>query len=683
MNILIPHTWLLEHLATDATPLQIQALLSHSGPSVERIHEIEGEPVYDIEVTTNRVDSMSVRGIAREAAVILSQASYPSSLLQFAPILPAVGEDSLPLPVIHNNPALCRRIMCVILKDVQKRPSPEWMQKRLRQVGINTHDAVIDTTNYITHALGHPCHAFDYDKVMALGGVIHVKEAEKGKAFSIIDGTEFVTVGGEVVFENDRGEIIDLPAIKGTKNSAITDDTRNVLFWIESLDAAKVRFASMTHAIRTVAAQLNEKNVDPELADDTLRYGAELLCQLAGGKVASTVYDDFPSRQERSILTFSLFEVPRYLGQVDDLTPDRIISILESLGCIVTRSGDSLTIKPPTYRPDLSISADIVEEIARIYGYHRLASRVMQGEIPTKNPDSIDLGLEQSVRETLSALGGFEVYTYSMIDENTKQIESDTIANSRSDSHLRLANPLTEDMVYLRRTLWASHCNVLGQNTQYKDVVVYEFANTYIPTDQAVAKDRELRNSSLSKDKQADVLPYERFHLTITARTDERRIKGIFEAICRKHYLPSIRYVRSSPSTHTAIMAGELQIGEYLQIQRQQQIIHVLDIDWASFRTASRRYPIYTAPSKFTPIIEDLTFTIPVGAKIQEIIDTISQVPHVQSVRLTTQYQQNSTFTLTYEAGDHQLTGDEASITRKMVVETVQSTHNATLIGSV
>ena len=234
MNILIPHTWLLEHLETTATPDQIQKYVSLSGPSIERIYDREGEPVYDIEITTNRVDSMCVRGIARECAVILTQAGIKSPLIsskaEQSELVSGSSSLKLPFPVITNTvPSICRRTLGIILTNVQQSATPEWMAKRLRQTDQNVHNSIIDITNYVTHELGHPCHAFDYDKIMKLGGEIIIKQAEKGKNFTTLDGLEYETAGGEIVFENSQGEIIDLPAVMGTANTAVDEKTQNIL----------------------------------------------------------------------------------------------------------------------------------------------------------------------------------------------------------------------------------------------------------------------------------------------------------------------------------------------------------------------------------------------------------------------------------------------------------------------
>ncbi len=694
MNILIPHTWLLEHLETSATPEEIQKYLSLSGPSVERIYDIEDEKVYDIEITTNRVDCMSVRGVAREAAVILTQAGFPSQLKARKNTSITVGTDTvtLPLPQVHSDAALCKRVLCVAIADVQKKASPEWMQKRLRLVGINSHDAIIDTSNYVTHDLGHPCHTFDYDKVMATGGEIFIREAQKGKKFSIIDGTEFETVGGEVVFENKEGVIIDLPAIKGTQNTAIDDNTKNVLFWIESLDPKKVRFASMTHAIRTVAAQLNEKNVDPHLGKEVLEAGTALLCEFAGGHVASTVYDEFSGNSSIKPVYFQLGEIDRYLGiHIDTAT---VIHILETLECIVNQDGEQLKVTPPTFRPDLEIGADIVEEIARIYGYHNLPSTLMTGAVPTNRVSDVEFKLEWDTKQLLAALGAYEVYTYSMISELQSTIERAYLGSAGS-SHIALKNPLTDDLVHLRRTLWASHIDVIDKNHRNDKPVIFEFANVYIPSEFATADQKQARMKSSSRDAASTTLPFEEYHLTLTTTSSERTVKGMIEALTKKYHLPTLRYIQTEQSHTVSILAGDTQIGVFIPSQPLLSLRYtattrtypsapcVIDIEWKKFLSLVRPYPNYIPESKFTPITEDLTFTVPHDQQIGRIMETMQQANSaVHSVKLKDLYKQNATFSLSYEA-NKQLTAEDATSIRTQLVTTVRTQHNATLVGTI
>src|SRR5258708_630159 len=508
MNILIPHKWLLEHVDTDATPLEIQKYLSLCGPSIERIYEKEGESVYDIEVTTNRVDCMSVRGIAREAAVILKQFSKKAKLKKLdvaaSPVLAKQGEFSkksdvrLPLPTIVNDEKICKRTICIVLANVQRNSTPEWMAKRLRQIDGNVHDAVIDITNYVTHELGHPCHAFDYDKIMSLGGTIIVTTAHKGKKFVTLDGMEYTTVGGEVVFENDDGKIIDLPGIKGTANTSINAETKNVLFWMENIEAKKIRFASMTHAIRTVAAQLNEKNVDPNLAEVVFDRGVELFVELTGAQIASRPYYDFPGRKKPAVVKVPLSRITEYLGV--ELPVNKIGRILEDLECEVDLRGGSLYVTPPTFRPDITIPADVIEEIARIYGYHNLPSVVMATAIPLNKQKNLDIPVENRVKRFLSDIGWQEMYTYSMVSgELAKQ------SGFPLSEHLKIANPLSDDRVYMRRSLIPSLEETIAENSQRKNLKLFEIANVYT---------------------QPNDLPNEQLHLTMVSNAEYLEVKG-------------------------------------------------------------------------------------------------------------------------------------------------------------
>lgn len=666
MNILIPHNWLLEHLETDASPQKIQEVLSLSGPSVERVEERENESVYDIEVTTNRVDSMSVRGIAREAAVILQQAGIPAKLTtQTIASIPAVtasetSTGTLPLPQIHNDPALCKRILAVVLSEVQHTPTPPEMAKRLKQIDQNVHDSVIDITNYITHELGHPCHAFDYDKVMQLGGVIKVVEATAGKAFKTLDGIEYKTVGGEVVFENQNGEIIDLPAIKGTANTAVDDNTKNVLFWIESINHEKVRYGSMSHAIRTVAAQLNEKQVDPYLADVVLARGVELYQTLCSAKVSSPIFDEFPGRKSVASVNVPTTTIKRYLGI--ELSTDTVTTLLTELGCQVehNENEDFYTVTPPTFRPDIEIPADVVEEIARIYGYHNLPSTLMDTAIPTSKPEGTKFDFEHTCKTFLAHIGWQELFTYSMV---SKQIAEES--GYSLEEHLRLQNPLTDDRAYLRRSLVPSLLEVLALNSQQPQLSVFEFANVYHP--------------------QKNNLPNEELHLTMIGQKSYQEVRGDLEALLRQFYIDDVRVEETPGQTN---QSGEVLVGTPNGLEKIGTV-HILpnnrvafDVLISSILPLSKSHPTYQPLPKAAPLKEDLTFTLPQRTSIGAVLALMKQVsPLLARVELKDQYKQNFTFTFTYLDQDKSLSSIEVEPIRKEIVTQVRSACNGTLIG--
>jgi phenylalanyl-tRNA synthetase beta chain len=676
MNILIPHTWLLEHLATDVEPLELQKLVSLCGPSIERIYDREGESVYDIEVTTNRVDSMSVRGVAREAAVILQEFGKkaqlkPSQLTSIMSLKPARVADELPLPKVTLKTPACYRALAIILRDVERSATPEYMAKRLRQTDQNVHDAVIDITNYITHELGHPCHAFDYDKVMALGGEIIITEAQPGKKFITLDGAEFTTVGGEIVFENPAGEIIDLPAIKGTLNSSITADTKNILFWLESLDAKKVRVASMTHAIRTVAAQLEEKQADPHLAEQVLVRGVELFQEHCNAKIGSAVYDAFILPRSPKPISVPLSTISTYLGL--ELPKQKIIKILTELECAakLDATQQKVLVTPPTFRQDLEIPADIVEEIARIYGYQNLPSTLMSTEIPLLKPDLVNFDLEFQLKHSLADRGWQELYTYSLVSEAL------ALQAAPLTQHLKIANPLTDDKVYLRRSLLPSLQATAEEMTSGlaagATLKVFELANHYTPSGVATE------------------LPIESLRLGLVSNQSYREVVGELQSLLQSIYRPDfeIQHSKKDGQSATIKLTGKLTADQELPAQILGSITQLkngwwgVDLEMAQLVAATQTHPVYQPTAKNAALIEDLTFKLPAKTTIGSVMAQIdAQSPWIESVTLKDQYQQNFTFTITYRDAQSTLTSERVAPIRKLIVAALKNSLHAELIGT-
>jgi len=662
MNILIPHTWLLEHLKTSAKPTDIQKYLSLCGPSVERIYEREGEPVYDIEVTTNRVDSFCVRGIAREATVILQQFGIPAKLkplmIDEQKLEPINEAKQLPLPKIINDPALNKRTTCLVLKNIKRTPTPEWMAKRLRQIDMNVHDSAIDITNYVTHELGHPCHAFDYDKLMKTGREIQIVEAGVGEKFVTLDGEIFETVGGEVVFKNKAGKIIDLPSIKGTQNTSIDESTQNVLLLIESINADKVRFASMTHAIRTTAAQIMEKNVDANLAEIVLKKGAELYLNLCAAQIASPIYDDFPGQTLPQPIEVKKATIDQYLGLEIEL--DKISRILQNLGCQVTVNDSELLITPPTFRSDLQIPADIVEEIARIYGYHNLPSVVMATSIPLTKPVGMTFDLETKIKHYLADLGWQEVYTYSMVSkELAKQSGYELV------DHLKIQNPLTDDKVYLRRSLIPSLVEVHQANPMAKILSVFEIANLYPP-------------------REGDI-PLTGTHLTLVSNQSYRQVRGELEALLSKLYLANyslqpIEVTTKQFAQEADIISHDQQLGSIGILKNQLVAVR---LNMKQLLSVVRSNPSYQPIPKTAALIEDLTFTLP-SVQIGQVINQISATNRlINKVELTDVYQQNYSFKITYLNRQTNLTNQDVEPIRKAVINMVKEKFQGKLVGKV
>lgn len=640
MNILIPDSLLREYLQTKAEATTIAKEVALCGPSVERVEMVEGEPVYDVEITTNRVDTASVRGFAREAAVILRVAGISAdfvttgkvkslALTQFAP------EESLPLPKVKMETDKVKRILAVVLSQVQDSPTPLWMAKRLRQIGENVHSSVIDITNYVTHELGHPCHAFDYDKIMALGGEIVIKQAVAGKKFVTLDGTEHQTVGGEIVFESKTGEIIDLPAIKGTLNTAIDEKTTKVLFWLENMEAQVVRQASMRHGIRTVAAILNEKNVDPALASEVMAKGILLFQDLCQAKVASPIFDEWREKNVGRSIQVKLERVNDYLGI--KLEVEAVTKILRDLEfAVVAKEQGKLEVTPPSFRAaDVQEQADVIEEVARIYGYAKLPSNLNFATVAIAAQPGVNFAYEKQVQHFLAGKGLNEVYTYSTV--------SAELVQGSQEEQLRLANPLNDDLVYLRQNLYPSLLKVYEENQgkTAKVAGIFELAKVYFPgeTDQKVR---------------------EEMRLSVLTDRDYRTARTWLNQVL------SLGYLLATVNAHGEIWLKDGDKIGQMGVQTGKTFFE-LNLDLLAEKV--RKYPHYQPISNQPAIVEDLTFVVPLGKNVGPLMEKMQMVsPLIKEISLKDVYQQNYTFNYIYQKPDEVLNNEEIAVVRKQVV---------------
>ncbi|MBI4990815.1 hypothetical protein HZB96_01845, partial [Candidatus Gottesmanbacteria bacterium] len=391
MNILIPDSWLREYLETDATPEQIKDCLSLCGPSVERINKEGSDYIYEIEITSNRVDMVSVYGIAREAAAILPRFGIKAKLKQLAIKTPRTVaqrdssevEEADKLPMEVSDPGkICNRIMGIVLEVDPMKESPVYVKERLEKSGVRSLNNLVDITNYVMLEVGHPCHVFDYDKIKTHKFLIRF--AKKNEPIITLDEKKYLLNNEDVIIDDGTGRVIDLPGIMGTENSVVNQSTRRIFFFIESNNPLFIRKTSMRYGLRTMAAAINEKHPDPELVKTAMLRGIELYEKIAGGKVAGDIIDIYPNKPKPIAITTTIQFINERLGI--ELTKSEMISILESLSFQVSdkdtsgvaggsaswrRSHDSpdgegISIIPPSFRQfDITIPEDIVEEVAR------------------------------------------------------------------------------------------------------------------------------------------------------------------------------------------------------------------------------------------------------------------------------------------------------------------------------
>ena len=290
MNIKILDSWLREFIKTKASAKQISDYLSLTSISVERLEKYKNDFVYDIEVTTNRPDLMSVIGIASEASAVLPQFDIAATYV--TPHVKKFKQEDNLTNYIKNDSSLVNRI-CAAILEVKMGESPPHVKERLETSGIRSLNNIVDVTNYVMREIGHPVHAFDYDRLTTKKLI--VRESKKGEKITTLDGKVYILPGGDIVADNGEGEIIDLLGIMGTQNSVVTNDTKRILLFTDNNQPYHIRKTSMFLGIRSEAAVLNEKGIDPRKALDALLAGIELYYKIADAKLVSKIIDIYPN----------------------------------------------------------------------------------------------------------------------------------------------------------------------------------------------------------------------------------------------------------------------------------------------------------------------------------------------------------------------------------------------------
>lgn len=595
MNIKITHSWLLDHLDTDAEPKEIQKYLSLCGPSIERIEQIGDETVYDIEITTNRIDTASVYGIAREAKAILPMFKKKAILkkLQLADDIKPQGQI-VPITIQDNN-SVCRRVLGVVLEipqGIQK--SPQFIIDRLSACGIRSLNNLVDITNYVMLEVGHPTHVFDYDRISS--HTLIIRKAHKGEKIVTLDEKEYSLDDSDIIIDDGTGRVIDLPGIMGTANSVVTSDTKRILFFIESNDPVSIRRTSMRYGIRTMASTINEKNPDSELAMTALQRGIALYETIAGAKRISEIIDIYPTKPKQVVITTSPSFISRRIGI--EIPVNTIVSILQNLSFEVqVTNNKELTILVPTHRiTDVTIPEDIVEEVARVHGYFAIPTKLQPPQYVAQPHNTEALFTYQYIAKLFLKHSGYhEVMNYSGVS-----LELLTKFGDNKDNFLFITNSISEEIKYLRQSLIPSLVRNVVQNIGFhKDIRLFELAKVYVPT--------------------KENLPKERFILSLvsTVSLDDLKLAmcGLMQELNITYELiPSQQSAYLLSTAAGNIMSGGNKIGVYGQVKNLYTAnldltapVYVAELEFEPIMLSARQMPVYKPYSQYAVITQDIT----------------------------------------------------------------------------
>ena len=649
MNIQILDSWLREHLKTDAKPKDIAEKLSLTSVSIERVEKYGDDYLYDIEVTTNRADLASVVGLAREAAAVLPQFGIHAELVPPELEKSHIPDEKLPLTV-ENDPKLVNRVLAVVM-DVRVKESPKHIKERLEAAGIRSLNNLIDVTNYVMRTIGHPTHVFDYDRINPKKIVI--RESKTGEKIVTLDEKSFLLPGGDIIADNGEGQVIDLLGIMGLENSVVTDRTKRVIFFIDNNDPGRMRKTSMSLGIRSEAVQLNEKGVDPELAHDALLYGIKLYEEIAEGKIASDIIDIYPNKPQERSITVSEEKINTVIGIPVPLKQSA--EILEKLGFTVETTGKKLHVRVPTRRThEVMIPEDLIEEIARVYGYHNIPSILPPATSSQMIPlDEDEYFWEKRVKDALKYWGFTEVYTYSMVAEN--------IFEGPLDEAVTIKNPLSEEWVYMRVSLVPSLLQVIAENKKRKNIMIFELSNVY--------------------EKTAAGLPNEIRHLAGIIKKPKAsffEVKGIIEQLANDLGIKTLTFTAlDQGSREVAVKIGNEKVGE---VEMLDDNLIDFELDFAQIIKHATLKKTYKPLPKYPPIIEDISFIIDEAVPTANVLETIQKTDKlIAQASLLDRYKDSRTFHILYQHSEKNLTNEEVAEVREKIIKAVKDKHGAKL----
>ena len=434
---------------------------------------LQDDYLFEIGLTPNRVDAASHYGVARDLAAYLRVHGKGCELT--LPSVEAFSIDSHENPgkVTVLRPEAAPRYAGITVTDVKLAPSPEWLQTRLRAIGINPKNNVVDITNFILHELGQPLHAFDLDKIE--GKEIVVRTCEEGTPFITLDGVERKLSDQDLMICSATRPMC-LAGVFGGLDSGVSDTTRNVFIESAYFNPVWVRKTARRHGLNTDSSFRFERGIDPDNTIYALKRAALLMRELAGGRISSEIVDVYPKKIDPFRFEVSYERINALIGK--EIPKETVKSIIRALEVEIEKeSDDVLSVAVPPYRVDVQREADLVEDILRIYGYNNveIPQQVHSTLAYAPKPDKDKL--VNSVSDFLTANGFSEIMSNSL----TKAAYYEQLESCKAENCVRIINPLSADLSVMRQTLLFGVLEAVQLNTNRKnsDLKLYEFGNCY------------------------------------------------------------------------------------------------------------------------------------------------------------------------------------------------------------
>ena len=672
-------------------------ILPEDAPVGKLLNEYLGDTTLHFDIKGGFSHLLSMLGVAREISALTGKKLDKSVFPEISKLEVSAHPPFVELEI--RDADICPRYSALLIQNVKIGPSPFWIQQRLLRIGMRPINNIVDITNYVMLELGQPLHAFDHDKLIERANgktpKIIVRRAKKGETLLTLDNVDR-ELDDEMLMITDHSGLIAIAGVMGGGDSEVTESTTNILLESANFEFLNNRRTSQVLKLRTEASERFGKQVDPEGTLPAALRAAELMVEHASGTLEKIAGDLYPKPKENISLELDPDYVEHILGI--KIPIEQITEILTSLEFKVTGK-NILKIIVPSHRMDISIPADLVEEIVRVYGYENLPSTLLNDVLPPQNVNQKLAGTER-VRDILVASGMDEIITYSMMnpmDEARLRIENDIDLNK----FVPLKNPLSQERSHLRRSLLPGAIMTARNNLRFlAKVVTFEVGSVFHPHPKNKLPDEPQRLSLLMsghRDTQSWLKQAEGDY-------DFFDLKGVLEQFLNALHLEGVEWKKSRelpchPGRCAQILvngkvlgfAGELhpKVRNSFELPEQAVCVAELDLDLI-IKLAVEDHQMEFI-SNFTPIFEDLAFVLDSSLPVESVTPLILQTgkPLLRKATLFDVYEgeqvdegkRSLAYSLTFQATDRTLTDDEVGKVRNKIIKRLQHEFQATLRG--
>ena len=673
-------------------------VLPDDAPVGKPLADVLGDVIFELSVTPNRPDWLSVLGVAREAAALTGATVREPSLEYEAAGPPIKGRAKVEIAA----PDLCRRYIATVITGIKLGPSPQWMQERLIALEQRPINNVVDITNYVMLELGQPLHAFDYDRIA--GHHIIVRRGGDGEEFRTLDG-ELRRLTPDMLVIADESGPVALAGVMGGLESEVTDQTVNILLESANFLGTNIRRTSTALKSRSEASSRFEKGLPAELAMIASQRATKLLVEIAGGTASVGCVDVYPQKEKERRVEMTRDRMVRLLGI--EPTTARVREALGGLGFSARWvPPDRFVVRVPYWRPDVRIADDVAEEVARVIGYDEIPAKLIEGGVPPPIEQPLR-DLRERARDLLAAAGMHEVITYSMttLEALSRVMPKEELAIYPP---YRVTNPVSGDHDTLRPTLRASLLQALASNLRYQhgEVAIFETARVYQRPDERLPQSgRPFGEEALPEETErvAGVVSgrrLDRWGRPGTEAVDFFDAKAYVEDLLRglgidAEYVAGTEFAMA-PGRTAEIRAGGESVGVLAQVHPEtaaafgiEQDAYLFDLSLDALLPHVQRVTKMRPVSRFPSVEEDLALIVDDAVTAEALQRAIEAAPLVREAAVFDVYtgdqvpegKKSVAFALQYQSDDHTLTEDEVAKSRRKLIERLRREFAAEVRG--